>query len=190
MSGHDATSERLTFFIGVVCAVIGCLFFAALCFGAVIATETSPDGLWRVDLDGRPDGHGTMYEVYSTPTIGGVRRKISGILPSDYDVSDFLISGDSARVVFRRGRTATGDWQLYSTPISVGVPVRLSLGMAYVEEQRFGGYSMHGRCVHFKGATAAGGALTNYAVPIAGGEVKPLLVFADGFESGGMGNWR
>lgn len=182
------TEKRILRNVALFLIATGLIFFVALCYGGTIATQVSPDHLWRVEI--ADNDSRLKFELYSTPLGTGVRRKISGTTITDYDVADFLISPDSTRVVFRKGRTATGDWQLYSTPINVGVPVRLSTGMAYVEELRFDGYRVPGPDVHFRATVVAGGPLAWSVAPMTGGMVRPLLVFADGFEGGTTGGWR
>ena len=171
--------------MGRVMWCVMALFVCCPLFGSVQPPSTSPDGQWLVEMIGSPDGHGTKWELYSTPAVGGVRRKISGVTPTDNDVADFAISPDSRRVVFRKGRTATGDWQLYSVPIGGGGVVLLSVGMAYTES----GYTIPGD-VHFRATATAGAALVPWVSRITGGMPMPPAIFADGFNDQTTGAWR
>lgn len=184
MSDDYTTYRRATYLIVVVCARVALVFFAGLAFGATIQTATSPDGQWRVELS--DSASATKFELYSTPAVGGARRRISGDVPFDFDVAEFVISPDSRRVAFRKGRTATGNWSLYSVAINGGAVAPLSTGLAFVDS----GYTVTSVDVHARGTAVAGGALSVFVVPIAGGERREPGIFADGFESGGTGAWR
>jgi hypothetical protein len=187
MSRDYSPEGRGPLWVAVAFLIAAGLLLAALAFGGVLQTQTSPNGQWRVelaDLD-KP----TVIELYATPAVGGVRRKISGPMPADYDISDFEISPDSTRVVYRKGRTALGDWALYSTPISGWNPAALSTGLAFVERLVSDGYVVNGPDVHLKASKLAGGALEVYAVPIMGGAPRGVPVFADGFNDGTTGGW-
>lgn len=184
MSDDYTTYRRATYLIVVVSAWVALVFFAGLAFGATIQTATSPDGQWRVELS--DSASATKFELWSTPAIGGARRRISGDVPFDFDVAEFVISPDSRRVAFRKGRTATGNWGLYSVAINGGAVTPLSAGLPYVET----GYRVTNGDVHALCTEIAGGSLAAFVVPIAGGERRLPGVFSDGFESGGTGAWR
>lgn len=186
MSDDYTTYRRATYLIVVVCAWVALVFFAGLAFGATIQTATSPDGQWRVEILSTPDGSGIKRELYSTPAVGGVRRKISGDVPHDHDVAEFAITPDSRRVAFRKGRTATGAWGLYSVAISGGAVTPLSAGLPYVET----GYRVTNGDVHALCTEIAGGSLVPFVVSITGGARREPGIFADGFNDGTTGAWR
>ena len=66
-----------------------------------------------------------IFELYSVPTSGGTPTKISHTLLSNEDVqSDFEISGDSSRVVYRAGPFLANE--LYSVPIFGGATSKIN----------------------------------------------------------------
>lgn len=179
--------DRWSLIVAVICLAPGAMIFASLAFGAgprVLDTQTSPDGQWRVELADFDSA--LRFEVYATPSVGGTRRRISATPIHDYDVSSFEISADSKRVVYRFGRTATGAWALYSTPISAPSGSALSAGMDYVED----GFRLTAVDVHFRGSKLAGEPLTEWASSLAGGWPWEVKVFSDGFNDGTTGGWR
>lgn len=186
---YKACEEKWTRVIAYVCFALGALAFASLCSGAqILATQTSPDGQWRVTIEAST--HPPKFELWSTPSVGGVRRKIGSTVPHDNDVFEFRISADSKRVVYRQGRTATGESKLYSTRIDaaggtlISQPLpadgRVSAGIALTS----GGMS-----VRYRWSAVAGAAGDYYAVNVYGGTILREL-FADGFESGNAGAWQ
>lgn len=184
MSDDYTTYRRATYLIVVVSAWVALVFFAGLAFGATIQVATSPDGQWRVEL--ADSSSATKFELWSTPAVGGARRRISGDVPFDNDVAEFVISPDSRRVAFRKGRTATGNWSLYSVAINGGAVTSLSAGLTFVDS----GYVVTSADVHARGTATAGGALSAFVVPIIGGARREPGIFTDGFESGNTGGWE
>lgn len=174
--------QRLAAILTLIASMV--LFGASIARGATIQAATSPDGQWRVELS--DSASATKFELYSTPAVGGARRRISGDVPFDNDVSEFVISPDSRRVAFRKGRTATGAWGLYSVAISGGAVTPLSAGLPYVEP----GYRVTSADVHALCTEVAGGALVPFVVSITGGARREPGIFSDGFESGNTGGWR
>lgn len=182
-------SNRRLLFAAVLCFAVALMLFAALVYGAqTIAVQTSPDGLWRVEIADHTSA--SRFELWSTPPVGGVRRKIGSTVPHDHDVFEIVISADSKRVVYRQGRTATGESRLYSTRIDaaggtlISQPLpadgRVSAGIALTS----GGMS-----VRYRWSAVAGAAGDYYAVNVYGGTILREL-FADGFESGNAGAWQ
>lgn len=174
--------QRLAAILTLIASMV--LFGVSIARGATIQVATSPDGQWRVELS--DSASATKFELYSTPAVGGARRRISGDVPFDFDVAEFAISPDSRRVAFRKGRTATGAWGLYSVPINGGAVAPLSAGLTFVEA----GYSVTSADVHARGTEVAGAPLSEFVVPIAGGARRVPKIFADGFETGSTGGWR
>ncbi len=72
-----------------------------------------------------------VLELYSTPiaTNSSEPIKISGTLAANRDVNSFLISPDSARVVFDADKDTNGVQELYSTPIASSAPIKISGGL-------------------------------------------------------------
>lgn len=174
--------QRLAAILTLIASMV--LFGASIARGATIQVATSPDGQWRVELSDFASA--TKFELYSTPAVGGARRRISGDVPFDNDVAEFVISPDSRRVAFRKGRTATGAWGLYSVAISGGAVTPLSSGLPYVEP----GYTVTSADVHALCTEVAGGSLVPFVVSIMGGARREPGIFSDGFESGNTGGWR
>lgn len=149
----------------------------------VIAFQVSAD---RVAYTADPNVW-TQYELYSVPLSGSLPPvKLSGAMPSDNDVDDFVFSGDGWRVVYRKGRNATGVWDLWSTGVTGGGTVRLSQpNMSAVQR----GFQVRGDLVRFAQDPSGSGVSTWYAAPVVGGAVW-TEIFTDGFESGNQGGWR
>ena len=154
----------------------------------VLASALSPNGRWRIEL--ADYAVETRFELWATPAKGGQRLKIGGPVPFDHDVSEFLISGDSARVAYRQGRTATGEWLLYSTPISGQIAIRICqwmpLGGAVDQGVTL---VMNGSRVRFRADPVLDEQFWWFIVPVDGGAIVGEL-FTDGFESGGSAAWR
>lgn len=165
------------------------IVLCAEAFGAqTIATQISPDGQWRVEIA----DHSSLskFELWATPTTGGARRKIGTAAAHDYDVFEALISSDSRRVVYRYGRTATGESHLYSTPIDRLQGTRIS------PPPTDGGRVGHGIALEWGGlfvryryAEQQGGPESPRIVGVAGGRIF-VPIFVDGFESRSTGAWR
>ena len=77
-----------------------------------------------------------LFELFTVPIAGGTAQRISGDLPTDGDVGatsiipDFLISSDSARVVYIADQNIDGQREIFSVPIDGGTPVRLNSELA------------------------------------------------------------
>lgn len=167
-------------------------FSVGVAFGwtpRIAATKFSPDGKWKIEL--ADFNSQTRFELFSTFLASGTRTKIGGTVPFDNDVDgDFVISSDSSRVSYRQGRTATGDWRLYSTPISSASAVELSqrimvlgggvdTGIRVVED---------GRTVRYRADPEVDESFAFYRVRDTGGPIRKELLVA-GFEHGNFGEW-
>lgn len=132
----------------------------------------------------------TRYELYSVPLSGSLPpTKLSKmILPqeSDFDVDDFLFSGNGSRVIYRKGRNATGQWELRSAPSNeFGGPVDMRISQSNMSAvQR--GFIVSGNVVKFAQDPSGSGVPTWYSVTVLGG----AEIFNDGFESGGVTRWN
>lgn len=148
----------------------------------VIAFHVSAD---RVAYTADPNAW-TQYELFSVPISGGSPVKLSGSMPSDNDVDDFAFSGDEKRVVYRKGRNATGVWELFSAPSNEfgGPPNKLISQPGIAAVQR--GFIVSGNVVRFSQDPSGSGVPTWYSVTVLGG----AEIFTDGFESGTTGGWR
>lgn len=154
----------------------------------VLKTAISPNGRWRVEL--ADHAVETRFELWATPAKGGQRLRIGGPIPFDHDVSEFLISGDSARVVYRQGRTATGEWLLYSTPISGQTATRICQWMPLGGAVDQGiALVMNGSHVRFRADPVIDELFSWFIVPVSGGSIASEL-FADDFESGATEAWN
>ena len=200
MTNYD-TADRLTFWLAVALAIIGLVFFAALCSGAptytptVAATRSSPDGQWRVEVaDYRAR---QVFELWATPSVGGVRRQIGRAVPALQDVrTDLLISADSRTVVYVQGETASGsNFRLWSTPID-----RMGGQVISQPAPQIGvGFEMpitpacSGREVRFRSDPVFDEMFGDFVVHMRGGLIRPwdgCVIFHDGFEAGSVGAWR
>lgn len=184
------TKERSTLLLAIVCFIVALWFLALAAYGTQsLSPKTSPDGLWRVEIGDYTSA--SRFELWSTPSVGGVRRKIGHAVPSDYDVFEFVISADSFRVVYRQGRTATGESKLYTTRIDAASGALISQPIppagrvgAFVESWRGGTHARY----RWSAEPGELGAL--YVVSVYGGAIRPSRIFNDGFEMGNMGEWR
>lgn len=186
-------NNRRLLFAALVCFAVAAMLFAALAYGAQsLHPQTSPDGLWRVEIADYTSA--SRFELWSTPSVGGVRRKIGHAVPSDYDVFEFVISGDSKTVVYRQGRTAIGESKLYATRIDaasggttgvqISQPIAGSHVGAFIEPWR------GGRQVRYRWSEVQGPLGDLYVVSVYGGPIRPSKIFNDGFEMGNIGEWR
>lgn len=185
-------NERVIHWWLVTIAFIGGLLLGGVAFGAqpsVIQTKTSPDGQWRVEV--ADFARRQVFELWSTPAVGGVRRKIGHTTPALEDVANTaLISADSRRVIYTQGETASGNgWGLWSTPIDRQAGARISQPMTTggrVEQFTLTADGMH---VRYRADVLIDEHFAWYIVPVAGG---PILgeIFTDGFESGTPGGWQ
>ncbi len=154
----------------------------------ILQTAVSPNGRWQVEL--ADYAQATRYELWVTPVSGGERQKIGGPVPFDNDVSEFLISSDSTRVAYRQGRTATGDWLLYSTPIYNQSGYRICQTMILGGAVDHGIYpALDGNYVLYRADPYIDEQYSWFVVSTGGGTILNE-VFADGFESGGTAFWR
>ncbi|MEO8195578.1 MAG: hypothetical protein ABI689_02525 [Thermoanaerobaculia bacterium] len=154
----------------------------------ILQTAVSPDGRWQVEL--ADYAQPLKFELWTTPVSGGERQKIGGIVPFDNDVSEFLISSDSTRVVYRQGRTATGDWLLYSTPIYNQSGHRICQTMTLGGAVEHGIFPvLDGNYVRYRADPYVDEQYLWFVVPVGGGTILNYL-FANGFESGGIEAWQ
>lgn len=176
--GFTKTSLMLTMALAILSA--------NACSAGVVQAEISPDGEWAVELSdwNRP----TVVELRSRPFHTDAWRKVGSPLKPDYDVSSFLISADSERVVYREGRTAIGDWALFSARVSGGAGTRISQpplpGSSVTHVFR----PISDLRVRYQ-YTPDGSAPKWYVVGVAGGRIWEEI-FEDGFESGGVTRWN
>jgi hypothetical protein len=173
--------------VGIVLAALALAASTPALATQVLHVATSPDGQWRVEV--ADFASATKFELWATPT-GGARRKIGTAAAHDYDVFEALISSDSRRVVYRYGRTATGESHLYSTPIDRLQGVRISPPPA--EGGRVGhgiAPAWGGLFVGYRYAEQQGGPESPRIVGVAGGRIF-VPIFVDGFESRSTGAWR
>lgn len=154
----------------------------------VIVTKTSPDGQWKVEIADWASP--SKFELWSTPAVGGVRRKIGGVVPHDYDVFEFQVSADSSRVAYRQGRTATGESKLYSTPIDAARGAQISQPLPALGRVDAGLAPWWGGShVRYRWSAEPGQLGSIFVAPMAGGRILGV-VFVDGFEGGSAGAWR
>lgn len=182
--------ETVYKWLGIVFMAVGlAMIVSGVAFGAqTISVQTSPDGLWRVELTAATTTT-PKFELWSTSTVNGVRRRIGHPVAHDYDVFEFLISGDSSRVVYRQGRTATGESALYSTPIdrATGAIISPPVSQGGRVSARIS-LEPGGHMVRYRYAEEAGSQDSPRIVSVAGG-YSYRECFSDGFESRDTGRW-
>lgn len=172
-------------------AFIVLLALASVSHGAqVLFPKVSPNGVWRVEIADHTSA--SKFELWATPTAGGARRKIGHAVPSDHDVFEYLISADSTRVVYRQGRTATGESKLYSTPIDAPTGSQISQPLPVLSRVAPGiSLWRGGTHVRYQWEEESGGVGVSYAVPVGGGSAPIRTdIFSDGFESGSATRWN
>jgi Tol biopolymer transport system component len=94
--------------------------------GGVAYHRISPDGshvVYRADQE-----TDEVYELYRVPPAGGTPVQLNGGLTSGGDVASysFHISPDSSRVVYRADQMCDNMVEIYSVPITGGIPVQLN----------------------------------------------------------------
>lgn len=150
----------------------------------VIAFAVSSD---RVAFTSDFQRGGQWYELYSAPTSGSLPPvKLSGVTPFDHDVDDLAFSGDEKRVIYRKGRNATGVWELYSAPSNEfgGPPNKLISQPGIAAVQR--GFIVSGNVVRFAQDPSGSGVPTWYSVTVMGG----AEIFSEDFERGTKGGFQ
>lgn len=130
----------------------------------------------------------TQYELYSAPTSGSLPAiKHSEVMTFNEDADDFLWSLDGARLVYRKGHNAQGDWALLSSPCcQAGASVRLSQAGGQVKP----GFQVVGPNVRYEWGND-GSTFLWWLVPVAGGTPqRDSRIFNDGFEGGNTNQWH
>jgi hypothetical protein len=62
-----------------------------------------------------------VFELYAVPIVGGLVEKLNGSLVSGGDVTEWRISPDSRRVVYRADQDADEVFELYSVDLVDGI---------------------------------------------------------------------
>lgn len=182
--------DRVALVVGILVA-LAVIFCASVAHGGVAATRVSPDGQWRIEVaDYRQH---QVFELWATPSIGGVRRQIGRPVPALSDVrTDLLISPDSRRVVYVQGETASGsNFRLWSTSIDRldGRVISQQPAQPGVGFESPLGTACQGRYIEFRSDPVIDETFATYTVSFAG-ELQPCAIFTDGFEGGTTAAWR
>ncbi len=125
-----------------------------------------------------------IYELYSAPIDGGSAIKLNGALFEsgisgpvfDGSVSEFLISDDSSKVVYRADQDTNSLYELYSVPIDGGTVTKLNNTFASDEDIYERGFSISPdskRVVYMLDRDSVD-VRELYSVPINGGPVSKL----------------
>lgn len=147
----------------------------------------TPDGLfaiWEADRD-----TDQMYELYSTPILGGRALQLNVNPPFDNDVERHQISCDSRYVVYRQGKDSANRWELFSAQTRVpmsGHRISQAMGMS----QAVGDFNV--RCdgtVLYQADMTQSGTYKPWMVGVNGGRLYEGI-FLDGFETGSVGAWQ
>lgn len=184
--------DRRGFLVAGLILIGLALLCAAMAHGAtatVAQTAVSPDGQWRVEV--ADFARHQVFELWVTPAVGGVQRKIGHAVQPLEDVgSSVKISADSQRVVYTQGETASGNgWLLWSTPIDRQAGQRISQTMTPGGGVDRFDLTRDGMRVRYRADVFIDEQFAWYVVPVAGGVILREL-FADGFEGGNVGAWR
>jgi Tol biopolymer transport system component len=138
--------------------------------GPVLGFGISPDSA-RVVYRAEQDAAG-VSELYSVPIEGpsAARVKLSPALVAGGDVSEFAISPDGARVVYRADQETDEVRELYSVPIAGPAAAGVKLNGALVPGGDVGDYvaSPNGARVVYRADQETDEAFELYSVPIAG----------------------
>ena len=167
------------------------ILFSDITWATVAISKVSPDGQWRVELaDYRAH---QVYELFATPTVGGVRRQIGRMVPALSDIrNDFQFSPDSRKVIYEQGETASGgNHRLWLTSIDrmdgrvvSHQPAQSGVGFDYPIRTACGG-----RYVEFRSDPVVDWQYQTYQVNF-DGVMQTCAIFADGFESGNSAAWH
>ena len=111
------------------------------------------------------------FDLYSAPIAGGSLEKVSTGVAAGYSIEpSFLISPDSARVVFRGATVAAQAYQLFSAPAGGGTVVRLNGDLQSNEDVEDGfSISANNARVVYRSDEDVNDVIDVYSVPIAGG---------------------
>lgn len=182
-------SDRRRYLLAGLALAVLTLACAAIAFAGVAQTAISPDGQWRVEV--ADFARYQVFELWATPAVGGVRRKIGHTVRPLEDVgSNVRISADSKRVVYTQGETASGNgWLLWSTPIDRAAGQRISQTMTPGGGVDRFELTADGQHVRYRADVFVDEQFAWYRVAVIGGEILGEI-FVDGFESGGVGAWR
>lgn len=142
--------------------------------GTVYRGRVSPDGS-RVVFTGDLEFNG-MSELYSVPTRGGQRVRLSGdhLINGGNVDSEFQIAPNSQRVVFRADKDENDKFELWSVPITGGAPVRLNQLLAYNQDVTEFEISPDSLRVVYAVSVDGDAPINIYSVPIAGGYQQKL----------------
>lgn len=149
------------------------------------------------DLLPTPDGTRVVYPVgaeralWSSATDGaGGPVEITPWLGFSGDVQpDFQITDGSSSVIYRSDLELSGTYELYASPVAGGPTVKLNdpevtgrhvLAVAVTADER---------CVLFAAESSPTAPRRLFAADLDGSCALPPSIFADGFESGGLGAW-
>jgi len=147
--------------------------------GDVRTAQVSPDG--RFIVYAADEDTDEVLELYSAPAAGGPPLRISGPLVLNGDVSElplgFVISPDSARVVYLADAREDGRVELFSVPIEGGPAVALNAPTAF----GIAGFeiSADSSRVVFSSRFDAAFHAELYSTPIEGGPAVLLSALAD-----------
>ncbi len=138
--------------------------------------QISPDSarvVFRADKD--VDG---VDELYSTPIASNSSEpiKLCGPLTIGGNVSDFEISPDSARVVFRADKNTDDVFELYSTPINSGAVTKISGTLVAGGDVGFFRISPDSTRVVIQADKDTAGVLELYSTPISSNTSEPIKI--------------
>lgn len=133
------------------------------------SNRITPDST-RVVINMSVDGVGP-YELYSVPISGGPLVKLNGPLVAGGNVGQYVISDDSAWVIYLADQVVDEVYELYSVPTAGGTAVKLNGPLAAGEEvnMRFDSDGSSSRVIYQAGQPLGIGASDLYSVPIGGG---------------------
>lgn len=133
------------------------------------SNRITPDST-RVVISMSVDGVGP-YELYSVPITGGPLVKLNGPLVAGGNVGQYVISDDSAWVIYLADQVVDEVYELFSVPVAGGTAVKLNVPLPAGGEvnMRFDTDGSSSRVVYQAGQPLGIGASDLYSVPIAGG---------------------
>ena len=171
--------------------LVSCLLMASfgIAFATTIYDHPTPDGKRTVEVC--DCYRHQVFEIRAKLNPDGPWYHVGANVPALQDVRQDLIVTDT-RVVWVQGETASGsNFALRSSPVDVP---GFSVVISHPHPQNGVGFDfpiqrVSGDRVRFRSDPYTDERFAWYVVGVAGGVIYNE-VFADGFESGGMGVWR
>lgn len=84
-----------------------------------------------------------QFELYVSNIDGSGNTKVSGTMPASGDVSDFKITADNSRAIFRANAGIYSVQDLYSTSLMIPTPTPIKINSSLVSGENVGEYQVY-----------------------------------------------